>query len=417
MAISLNIRPSSQCASEIERPHADPNQCRAVEKKKLLIMTTVSSTFENNLVSQPRFLSNSYHILICSSPSSGLVKFAQQEGVDYAAVEMYRGINIFKDLYAIFLFFRILIRFKPDIVHSYTPKAGLVNAITGFFRKQQISVHTFTGLVFLGEQGIKRKILIAIDRMIAHLVTEVIPEGNGVKHSLAKYRISQNPAPVIWHGNINGVDFQRFNPEVKYARRKERAQFLPNTSSNTIVFSFIGRINKHKGVEELIEAFRHLQSRFPEIHLLIAGKIEDKNKVHEQTLSTIHTHPHIHYFGFTRDIEKIFTIADVNILPSYREGMPNVVLQSSAMAVPSIVSHIPGCNDIVKDGVNGWTVEARNTKSLEKKMEDIINMETSDIIKTGTRAHQIVQQKFNRKDIQKKLSEYYLQLLSRHQRA
>ncbi len=387
----------------------------SVKKKKLLIVTTVSSTFENNLVSQPRFLSNEYNVKICSSVSSGLSLFAKREGVGFYTVEMFRGISLVKDIKSIIRFYQVLLKFQPDIVHSYTPKAGLVNAVSGLLRRNQISIHTFTGLVFLGEQGFKRKLLILVDKLIAKLVTEVIPEGVGVKKDLIKYKISTNTVSVIWHGNINGVDLERFTPVNTERFHLTRKEMFPGISASDKVFSFVGRINRHKGFEELMDAFCALHQKHSDCFLVVAGKIEDKNPVNAGAIARMHTHPNICYMGFIREIERVFSVADVNILPSYREGVPNAVLQSSAMAVPSIVSDIHGCNDIVEDGVNGWTIEVKSARALEDKMLEIIAMDKRETNKIGRRACQVVHQKFNRKDVQAKLSEKYSQLLNKYQ--
>jgi len=384
------------------------------KKKKLLIMTTVSSTFENNLVSQPSYLSEHYRVMICSSPSDGLKEFAEKEGVPYREVPMYRGIHPIKDLVSILRFFMVLLEYKPDIVHSYTPKAGLVNAVTGFFRRGQISIHTYTGLVFLGERGIKRRILICVDRLIARLATEVIPEGEGVRSNLVSYRIASKPAPVLWHGNINGVDLTRFSPDVRRRLRRERRRLLPKATDDSIVFSFVGRVNRHKGFEELVCAFMELRKHYTDVFLVVAGRVEEKNPVSSRALSILYDHPNVRYLGFTRDVESVFAIADVNVLPSYREGVPNVVLQSSAMGVPSIVTDIPGCRDLVVDGVNGWRVEAKNGRELKRIMEMVINLPDEDLAKIGGNAHSLVSRKFDRKDVQKHLLTYYAETLSRH---
>ena len=173
---------------------------------KLVIVTTVPETLSTILRGQPGWLSDRFDVVCVTSPGPQISQIREVEGVEVIEVPMNRGISPVKDLLSIFRMCRVLRSQKADIVHSYTPKAGLVAMLSAFFLRVPIRIHTFTGLVFPSTSGLKRRLLLFVDRLICISATRVVPEGLGVAYDLSANKVTGKPLQVIGHGNIAGVD-------------------------------------------------------------------------------------------------------------------------------------------------------------------------------------------------------------------
>jgi glycosyltransferase involved in cell wall biosynthesis len=377
--------------------------------KKIVIVTTVPDTLELILNTQPAYLANFYAVTLISSDGRGrLKKLGLKENVETVSIEMARGINPLADVKSIFAMYRKLRKLRPDIVHSYTPKAGMVCAFAGFLARVPIRVHTFTGLIFPSCVGMKRWMLQTIDRLICCLNTHVVPEGEGVKTDLAT--ICSKPLTVIGHGNIAGVDLDLFNWEdslVLKAAEQLKRQF---NLLERRVFCYVGRLNRDKGLKELCEAF--LQCRDKNAALLIVGALDEENPIESQTLSLLTETAGIYWLGFQSDVRVALAAAEVFILPSYREGFPNVLLQAGAMAKPALVTDVSGSNEIVLHNCNGWIVPPRDAAALARQMLQIIEITDAQLVQKGQNALRIVSERFERRQYQARLLEYYQGILS-----
>jgi glycosyltransferase involved in cell wall biosynthesis len=377
-------------------------------KKKLLIVTTVPDTFEYILMSQPRFLHQHFHVTVASSNPERLAKFAQIEGVDFATVEMARGIAPLRDLKSIWSMAALLLRLQPDVVHSYTPKAGMVCAIAGFIARVPVRIHTFTGLIFPTCRGLKQRLLKSIDWLVCRLNTHIVPEGQGVLSDLAP--ICRKPLKVIGNGNIAGIDLRYFdwqNQQVLSAAAELKAQYQLQDKK---VFCFIGRLNVDKGLKELCQAFADLDQT--KTALLIVGGLDDEKPIDEATLQQITQLSGIIWLGLQADVRPALSAADVFVLPSYREGFPNVLLQASAMAKPSIVTNVSGSNEIIQQNVNGWIVPIKNVHALQCQMAAVIQINNAELRQKGQNALKLVTERFERRSYQQQLLQFYQDILS-----
>ncbi|MCT6700621.1 glycosyltransferase family 4 protein [Rheinheimera sp. 4Y26] len=376
--------------------------------KKLVIVTTVPDTLELILESQPQFLNGFYQVVVVSSAPQRLAAFAQKEGVDFDVVPMNRGISPFEDINSIVQMYRVLRKHRPDLVHSYTPKAGMVSAIAGFFARVPVRVHTFTGLIFPYCSGVKKFILKQIDRVICCLNTHIVPEGEGVKQTLAP--LCHKPLKVIGYGNIAGVNLMHFNPSEPEVVARAAALKSELGLCGKTVFCFVGRLNNDKGIKELCDAFLTLDPQ--KNALLIVGGLDDENPVDVQTLQKLQLSPAICLLGFQPDVRVALLAADVFVLPSYREGFPNVVLQAGAMAKPALVTDVHGSNEIVQQGVNGWIVPVRDSQALSAQMQMIGGMTQSELAEVGRQALALVHDRFERSFYQRQLLAFYQDILS-----
>lgn len=377
----------------------------------LMISTTVPETFSTILKRQPSYLATHFSVVLATSPSDTLAKVEADEQLSVCKVPMVRGISVLSDLVSVVRMVRVLRTIKPALVHSYTPKAGLVTMLAAWLCRVPVRVHTFTGLIFPTSTGFRKQLLIWIDRLICLCATEIVPEGNGVKNDLERFHITKKPLRVIGHGNIAGVDTDFFSP--KAAEIFQEAGSLRSALSigaNEFVFCFVGRLNKDKGVAELIKAFASLNGV---IHLILVGSMDPTAPVDDVTLAEIEAHDRIYVLGFMEDIRPALLASDILVLPSYREGFPNVVLQAGAMEVPVIATDINGSNEIIESGLNGWLVPARDARALQVAMQQAIEMPGIQRKEMGQRARARIVRRFERSEHWKRMVQFYDGLLCR----
>jgi len=372
-------------------------------KKKLFIVTTVPETLYTILKSQPSFLKAHFDVYLASSAGPFCKQVEEQEGMTVNIVPMVRGINPFYDLFSLFMMVRLLLKIKPDAVHSYTPKAGLITILSACLCRVPVRIHTFTGLIFPTSRGIRQKILIQVDRLICACATRIVPEGKGVKQDLFRFKITKKKMHVIGHGNIAGVDLQYFAPKVwKDSSVKEEFKISLGIEKNAFVFIFVGRLNRDKGLDELAQAFVDMPAR---CHLLIVGELDNSAPPQKRNLTLLRQNPRVHTVGFQEDIRSFIAISDVLVLPSYREGFPNVVLQAGAMGLPVIASNINGCNEVIEQGGNGWLVKPGDSLSLKRAMQKALCAKNLD--EMGLNARKIVTMNFERQRYWQYLKEFY----------
>lgn len=348
--------------------------------KKLFRISTVPMSLNILLKGQLRYLSGFYHVTAISGEGKDMDEVLEREGVKVKEIEMSREISIFKDfvsLITLYLYFR---KEKPDIIHSITPKAGLLSMIAGKLAGVPVRMHTFTGLIFPSKKGILREVLMWMDRLLAKFATHIYPEGKGVKEDLINYRITRKPLKIIGNGNVNGINTAYYNRgQISHTEQYLLKERLGITQSD-FVFIFVGRLVKDKGINELVHAFKALSgykrlSGSPQLQpkLLLVGPLEhDLDPLHPEILKEIETNPHIVAVGFQEDVRPYFAISHALVFPSYREGFPNVVLQAGSMGLPSIVTDINGCNEIIQDGFNGLIVPPKDANSLQTAMEELL---------------------------------------------
>jgi len=378
-------------------------------KPKLLIITTVHNTLRTILVGQPKFLSQYFEVSLASASSPELSDISDREGVETHAVEMRRGISPLHDIMSIINMVRLIRKLKPDIIQSYTPKAGMVSMVAGWITRVPVRVHTFTGLIFPSRSGLIRKILISIDKLIAKTATHVVPESQGVRADLIAAGIEKGPMQLIGSGNIAGVDtlhMSREAPGVSVEGTEIRAEMVPHNIN--FLFVFVGRLSQDKGLDELTAALTDMPKN---AGLLVVGQIDHSARPSAYVLKRIAENPRIVQLGHLKDIRPILHIADILVLPSYREGFPNVLLEAAAMQVPAIATDISGCNELVEPGVNGWLVPVRNTIALSEAMLDAIGKSPAELKKWGGAARNIVVQNFERQAHLMRLNLFYHNLL------
>lgn len=338
---------------------------------KIIRATTVPISLDTFCRGLLKMLNEKYEVVALSSPGVEMQAIAEREGVRTIEVPMERHISLIKDVRALWQLILVFRRERPTMVHSMTPKAGLLCMVAAWLTRVPVRVHTFTGLVFPTAKGFQRKLLMLTDRITCRCATYVIPEGEGVKKDLLDYGITQKPLRVLGFGNIRGVDMHYYN------RRSEVMEKVAALrDDNYMTFLFVGRIVRDKGINELCEAFDRLSKEYPQTRLLLVGWREDGlDPISDKTQALIDSNPSIVYVGevWGEDLLAYYAAADCFVLPSYREGFPNTVLEAGAMGLPSIVTDINGSREIIVENENGMIVPPRDADALFVAMRRMIN--------------------------------------------
>ena len=283
--------------------------------------------------------------------------------------------------------------------------------LAGKFAGVPIRMHTFTGLIFPTRIGMMQKLLIKMDQLLCWAATNIYPEGNGVKSDLINFNITNKPLKILANGNVNGIDTTFFSRQQIDDHKQEKLKKELNIQPNDFVFIFVGRLVGDKGINELIEAFSKLKTQNSK--LLLVGPLEsDLDPLQIFTLKEIENNPNIISVGFQKDVRSYFAISDVLTFPSYREGFPNVVLQAGAMELPSIVSNINGCNEIIIEGKNGAIISVKNVEEILNAMSRISSdKEYYDFLKRNTRS--LIQSRYEQSVVWNALLDEYNLLLSK----
>ena len=377
---------------------------------KIIRSTTVPESLEAFCRGLLRELheEDGYEVVAVSSPDRRLDEVAEREGVRTVAVPMERHISPLKDLKSLINLVRAFRKERPTMVHSMTPKAGLLSMMAAWLTRVPVRVHTFTGLVFPTAKGLTQKILILTDRITCACATHVIPEGEGVKNDLTNYRITKKPLKVLGHGNVRGIDLEHYNPELP----EVKAEAAKIRKDGVFTFVFVGRLVGDKGINELIEAFERLHKEYPATRLLLVGPEESNlDPLKPETLAKIKENPSIEAVGSQPDVRPWFVAADVLVFPSYREGFPNVVIEAGAMGLPSIVTDINGSREIIIEGRNGTIIPARDEDALYQAMKQMVD--NPDQLKSmASEARPLIASRYEQSYVRRCLKEYYKEILS-----
>ena len=338
---------------------------------KIIRATTIPKSLDVFCRGLLKKLSEKYEVVALSSPGEEMQAIVEREGVRTITVPMERHISPWKDIVALFRLILVFRQERPTMVHSMTPKAGLLCMVAAWLTRVPVRVHTFTGLVFPTAKGLQRKLLMLTDSITCHCATYIIPEGEGVKRDLLNYGITSKPLRVLGFGNVMGVDMHIYcrRPEVM-----EKARLLRDEHNFT--FLFVGRIVRDKGINELCEAFDRLSKEYPQTRLLLVGwREDDLDPVSDKTQDLIDSNPSINYVGeiWGDDLLAYYAAADCFVLPSYREGFPNTVLEAGAMGLPSIVTDINGSREIIVENENGMIIPPRDVDALFVAMRRMLN--------------------------------------------
>lgn len=342
--------------------------------KKLVRITTIPASLEKLLENQLHYMSQHYAVTAISSDEPILERLGKQQGVAVFNVEMTRKITPLQDLKAVWQLYNYFRREKPFIVHTHTPKAGTVGMLAAKLAGVPNRLHTIAGLPLLEATGSKRKLLNLVEKATCHCATMIYPNSHGLKEIIIREQFCKpGKLKVIGNGSSNGINTAHFNPDHFSENDKIVLRANLGITPEDFVFVFVGRLVGDKGINELVAAFQNLNTIGLPVKLLLVGPQEDDlDPLQPQTLHQINSNSNIVSVGFQHDVRAYFAISDVLVFPSYREGFPNVVMQAGAMGLPSIVTDINGCNEIVIEGENGIIIPAKDEQAIFNAMEKML---------------------------------------------
>lgn len=383
-------------------------------KPKLIRITTIPQSLRSLLKGQLRFMSeNGFEVIGVSGSGEALKEVQNNEGVQTVAIEMTRTISPFKDLKALVQLIQLFKKEKPEIVHTHTPKAGLLGMMAAKIAGVPHRLHTVAGMPLLEVMGAKRQLLNQMEKLTYACATKVYPNSYGLEKIILEEKFtSPKKLKVIGKGSSNGIDTSYFNLDLISIETKKQLREELNIAENDFVFVFVGRLVGDKGINELVQAFK--QIRNPQlIKLLLVGPLESElDPLKKETLQEIEANRNIISVGFQKDVRPYFAISDSLVFPSYREGFPNVVMQAGAMGLPSIVSDINGCNEIIIEEQNGIIVPVKDFRVLKENMEELIENK-SLVNELSLNARKLIESRYEQKIVWNEILKEYESLMNK----
>jgi len=340
--------------------------------KKIALVSTVPYFMVSQLSSQINFFASlGMQVTIITSSGEELDQFPKNDGIRVLEVEIPRKLESWKDLKALWILYRIFKQESFDIMHSFTPKAGLLCSISAFFARVPLRFHTFTGQAWVTRKGLMRRVMRLSDQCIARFMTHCYADSLSQREFLILEGIvSEQSISVIGNGSLGGVDLDRFSLSRWSDDEKEMLKKNVGIQDASCVFIYIGRLTVDKGLCELLDAFANVQQERHHAHLLLIGPTDpDGNQIFKQG----EQQKNVHCLGYQEDVGRFLAISDVFCLPSYREGFGTVVIEAAAMRIPCVGTEISGLVDAVHDGVTGILVPVKDSERLYRAMSRLLN--------------------------------------------
>jgi glycosyltransferase involved in cell wall biosynthesis len=341
--------------------------------KKIVRITTVPGSMKSLLGGQLRFINQYYEVIGISGNGESMKEVIKNEGIRTEVVEMTRTISPIKDLKAVYKLYKILKKEHPHIVHTHTPKAGIVGMLAAKLSGVKHRFHTVAGMPLLEATGPKRLLLNFVEKLTYKFSTKVFPNSYGLKQIIIKEGFTtQEKLKVIGNGSSNGINVDHFDRSLFSNEELLSLKQELKIKDNEFVFIYVGRLVTDKGINELVEAFEIFTQNHHAKLILVGWRENELDPLLPKTEVTLNHNKNIIEVGYQPDVRPYFAIADALVFPSYREGFPNVVLQAGAMQVPSIVTDINGCNEIITHGENGLIIPKKDVQAIVNGMEHMI---------------------------------------------
>ena len=354
------------------------------------------------------FKNKGYNEYIVCSPSDEIEKYAHVQMFEYQEVPIDRKMSFIRDIKAIKAIRNYININNIDVVTGHTPKGALLGMIAAWLERIPKRIYFRHGLVFETATGFKRSVLIMIDKFTAKLATEII----NVSPSVAKRSIKEKLNPpykqsTLSKGTCNGISMRKFNKDnldINYINSIKRKL---NIDSKSFIIGYTGRLVKDKGISELVQAFKRLERSFPHVKLLLVGMFEERDALPDEIIEFIKTDPNIIHVGYVNynEIEYYYSLMDIFVLLSYREGFPTSILEASAMGLPIITTRATGCIDSIIEGKTGLFVTHNQNDIIKAIKQFIVNEEQRRIF--GTAGREFVEINFASEIIWQELEKIY----------
>ena len=376
-------------------------------KKNILHVVNIFFVIPYFLGEQLRyFKSKGYKEHIACSPSSELSGYAQKMEFDFIEAPICRSISLIKDVKAIFQIANYIKKRNIDIVTGHTPKGAIIAMSAAWIKRVPKRIYFRHGLVFETSHGLKRWLLVSIDKIASALATDIVNVSPSVMEKSIDNKLgSKRKNIILGNGTCNGIDLDRFCRKNVDIERVNALKTKYEINDDDFVIGFTGRLVRDKGIIELIEAFRILHSQYPNTKLLLVGMLEERDALPQTVVDEIRNNKDIIDTGYVSyaDINLYYAMMNVFVLPSYREGFPTSVLEASSMEIPVLTTRETGCVDSIVDGETGMFID-HNADSIYNAIKYL--MSNPDICRSLGNAGQImVKTKFDQEYIWKEIEE------------
>lgn len=356
---------------------------------KICYVVTIPLTIESFFIPQLKYLAaNGFDVtVVCSN--SAVLQEELGENICFHPIEIPRGISFSGSISAIKVLTNFFKKQKFDLIQYSTPNAAFYASIAAKRVGCKVRNYHLMGLRYLGASGFGRAVLKTIEKVACYNSTsiECVSKSNmkmGIKEGL----FPKEKVTVVWNGSTGGVDLSRFDFSKRQQWRREIREEL-GYNADDFIFGFVGRITKDKGIDELLSAFFELKDNSK---LLLVGKVEKNNHLDIDLLTKAQEHSNVRFHDFVSDIERYYAAIDVLVLPSYREGFGNVVIEAGAVGTPAIVTDIPGPIDTIDRDKTALVVPVKNSTVLSRNLKKI---QKRDYITMGEDAALFARGKFD----------------------
>jgi glycosyltransferase involved in cell wall biosynthesis len=346
----------------------DKQTCNAGKRRAICVVTTTPLIVNFFLRGNLAALASRYDLTLILNLDEPYKPNLRGIDLRVISVRIERKISLFRDLAALARLVGIFMSHDFRVVHSVAPKAGLLAMIAAWIARVPTRIHTFQGETWAARSGFMRSLLKIADRIVAHLATHLLVVSRSEQEFLIEQGIlAPARSRVLASGSISGVDVARFRADPE-ARRRIRRDF--DIGDTDVLFLFLGRIARDKGILDLAAAFASVAAEFPHVRLLVVGPDEDG--IQQQVIARAGAAvAKLRFSGITDTPEQVLAAADVICLPSYREAFGMVILEAAAMRIPAVASRIYGITDAVIEGETGLLHEASNPRELASQMKKL----------------------------------------------
>ncbi len=377
-----------------------------MKKKTIFRVVTNSEAVRWHMGKSLNYLANDFSLIVIGDGVS--LNKALFKDITWIDLKIKRKISPIYDLYALFYLTFLCLKYKPVIIHSIMPKAGLISAIASFCAFVPIRLHTFTGQIWDTKKGIKKTLLIYIDKFIALLNSNCLTDSVSQSNKLFFKGISKNnqPLSVLGHGSLIGVDLSRFDRKRISEKSKLTRESL-NINEDDFVISYIARKTIDKGAIDMISIFAHCLGVNNKFKLLFIGPDESDGLLDDLKLSNPNLFINIIEFGIVDNHEEFLNISDVLCMPSHREGFGTVVIEAAALSVPCVGTKISGLVDSVVDGKTGLLFERNDFSECARQLLSLAD-DRGYLNKLGRNAHDRASHFFSTDYLYKSLYAFYM---------
>jgi len=393
----------------MNRPASTPNS-----RPRVLHVVTSPLTL-HMMRGQLRFLrEQGFEVFIASAPGSSLEEIARDEGVTAISVPMVRSVSPWNDLCAFWRLWRLMRKLRPTLTNVGTPKAGLLGGLAAWLAGVPCRIYTLRGLRLETERGLKRRLLQFAEWLACRTAHRVVCVSESLRQLVVELGlVPREHTVVLGVGSSNGVDVSHFAPTLALARRAQALRRRLGVPRNAMVLGFVGRMTPDKGVPELLMAYMQVRRSFPRLYLLLIGSWDEEDPLPADVRHIIETDPQILYLGVVADPTVHYTVMNLFVLPTHREGFPNVLLEAHAAGKAVVTTRATGAIDAVTDGVTGMLVPVGDVAALTDALARLLR--DPDLAhRMGRAGRERVSGEFRAERVWAALAQEYDWLLERH---